>query len=62
MDKKSKVIFVNSFKGGAGKTTLALMYCINHVFYQKGQYENVIYIWIWTYWERGPVIFSARVV
>lgn len=44
MAKKSKVIFVNSFKGGAGKTTLALMHCIDHIFHQKGQYENVIYM------------------
>ena len=44
MNNKSKVIFVNSFKGGAGKTTLALMHCIDHVFHQKGQYENVIYM------------------
>lgn len=44
MNEKSKVIFVNSFKGGAGKTTLALMHCIDHIFHQKGSYENMIYM------------------
>lgn len=39
-----KIIFVNSFKGGAGKTTLSLMHCITNLFQEKNKYENVIYI------------------
>lgn len=38
-----KIIFVNSYKGGAGKTTLSLMHCINNLFREK-IYENVIYL------------------
>lgn len=45
MNTKAKVIFVNSFKGGAGKTTLALTHCIDNLFHTKEeQYENTIYI------------------
>lgn len=45
MSTKAKAIFVNSFKGGAGKTTLALTHCIDSLFHKKeGIYENVIYI------------------
>lgn len=45
MEKKAKVIFVNSFKGGAGKTTLALAHCISNLFHKDGQqYENIIYM------------------
>jgi len=32
LEKIGKIIFVNSFKGGAGKTTLALTLCINALF------------------------------
>lgn len=38
-----KIIFVNSYKGGAGKTTLAMMHCIDDLFHKKA-YKNVIYI------------------
>lgn len=45
MSTKAKVIFVNSFKGGAGKTTLALTHCIDSLFHRKEeQYENIIYM------------------
>lgn len=40
---RSKIIFVNSFKGGAGKTTLSLMHCITSLF-SRNNYENVIYM------------------
>ena len=40
---RSKIIFVNSFKGGAGKTTLSLMHCITGLF-SSSVYENVIYM------------------
>lgn len=46
-NKKSKLIFVNSFKGGAGKTTLSLAHCISELFSCKNDeevYDNVIYI------------------
>ncbi len=43
MSTKAKVIFVNSFKGGAGKTTFALTCCIDSLFHTK-QYENVVYM------------------
>ncbi len=39
-----KIIFVNSYKGGAGKTTLSLMHCITNLFREKEKYDNVIYI------------------
>lgn len=42
-DMKGKIIFVNSYKGGAGKTTLSLTYCISELF-QETSYENVIYL------------------
>lgn len=41
--KKNQIIFVNSFKGGAGKTTLALTHCIDDLFNER-KFENVIYI------------------
>lgn len=41
--KKNQIIFVNSFKGGAGKTTLALTHCINDLFHEH-KFDNVIYI------------------
>ena len=41
--KQNEIIIVNSFKGGAGKTTLALTHCINDLFHEQ-KYENVIYI------------------
>ena len=44
MSTKAKAIFVNSFKGGAGKTTLALTHCIDQLFHKNRSYENVIYI------------------
>lgn len=44
MSTKAKVIFVNSFKGGAGKTTLALTHCIDSLFHGKEEYENIIYM------------------
>lgn len=40
---QNEIIIVNSFKGGAGKTTLALTHCINDLFHER-KYENVIYI------------------
>lgn len=47
-ESKGKIIFVNSFKGGAGKTTLSLMHCISGLFggegYQQTVYQNVIYL------------------
>lgn len=43
-----RILFVNSFKGGAGKTTLSLMHCISGLFqaegYHKSNYRNVIYL------------------
>ncbi len=39
-----KIIFVNSYKGGAGKTTLSLMHCITNLFREKEKYDNVIYM------------------
>lgn len=41
-EMKGKIIFVNSFKGGAGKTTLSLMHCISNLFSKK-DFENIIY-------------------
>ena len=38
-----KIIFVNSFKGGTGKTTLSMAHCIDNLFNRHG-YENVIYL------------------
>lgn len=38
-----KIIFVNSYKGGAGKTTLSMMHCIDALFHTK-KYKNVIYM------------------
>lgn len=45
-DVKGKIIFVNSFKGGAGKTTLALTHSISNLFHEAGQdgYTNVFYM------------------
>lgn len=40
---QNKIIVVNSFKGGAGKTTLALTHCMDALFHQR-KYENVVYI------------------
>jgi cellulose biosynthesis protein BcsQ len=40
---QNEIIIVNSFKGGAGKTTLALTHCINDLFHER-KYENVVYI------------------
>lgn len=40
---QSEIVFVNSFKGGAGKTTLALTHCINDLFHER-KFDNVIYI------------------
>lgn len=42
--KKSKIIFINSFKGGAGKTTLALAKCFNSLLGYEEKYSNVIYM------------------
>lgn len=42
--KNSKIIFINSFKGGAGKTTLALTHCIDSLFNEKKEYENIVYM------------------
>lgn len=46
--EKGKILFVNSFKGGAGKTTLSLMHCISGLFrgenYQDSHFKNVIYM------------------
>ncbi len=48
-ETKGKIIFVNSFKGGAGKTTLSLSYCISALFdalpwKNREKYTNVIYM------------------
>lgn len=40
---KKKILFVNSFKGGAGKTTLSMSYCFDSMFHTK-EHENVIYL------------------
>lgn len=40
---QNEIIVVNSFKGGAGKTTLALTHCIDDLFHGR-KYENVIYM------------------
>ncbi len=40
---EGKIIFVNSLKGGAGKTTFTLSHCIDALFHEKA-YQNVIYI------------------
>ncbi len=40
---KHKILFVNSFKGGAGKTTLSLMHCISNLF-DGNAFDNVIYM------------------
>lgn len=40
---EGKIIFVNSYKGGAGKTTLSLMHCIDDLF-NSHKYTNVIYM------------------
>lgn len=42
-ESEGKIIFVNSFKGGAGKTTLSLSHCIDALFHEKA-YLNVIYM------------------
>lgn len=42
-EPEGRIIFVNSYKGGAGKTTLSLSYCIDDLFHGK-KYENVIYM------------------
>lgn len=43
MGEQKKIIFVNSFKGGTGKTTLSLAHCIDDLFHVHA-YENVIYL------------------
>lgn len=43
MGKQKKIIFVNSFKGGTGKTTLSMSHCIDDLFHEH-DYENVIYL------------------
>lgn len=40
---KKKIIFVNSFKGGTGKTTLSMAHCIDNLF-NGHMYDNVIYL------------------
>jgi len=46
--ENGQIIFVNSFKGGAGKTTLSLTHCISGIFHGAGyedcHFENVIYM------------------
>lgn len=46
--ERGRIIFVNSFKGGAGKTTLSLMHCISGIFhgagYKNSHFENVVYM------------------
>lgn len=44
MDKKNKIIMINSFKGGAGKTSLALSYCIHNLRENEKIYDNIFYI------------------
>lgn len=39
---KNKIIMVNSFKGGTGKTSLALSYCVSEAI--KGEYDMVFYL------------------
>lgn len=43
MGEQKKIIFVNSFKGGTGKTTLSLSHCIDDLFHVH-TYDNVIYL------------------
>lgn len=43
MKRQKKIIFVNSFKGGTGKTTLSMTHCIDGLFHTK-EYDNVIYL------------------
>lgn len=40
---RNKILFVNSFKGGAGKTTLSLMHCISNLF-DGNDFDNIIYM------------------
>ena len=40
---KKKIIFINSFKGGTGKTTFSFSKCIDALFRTK-EYENVFYL------------------
>lgn len=42
-EKPVKIIFVNSFKGGAGKTTLSLSHCITG-FSDPEKYDNIVYM------------------
>lgn len=43
MVKQKKIIFVNSFKGGTGKTTLSMAHCIDDIFHEN-VHKNVIYL------------------
>lgn len=39
--KDNKIVMVNSFKGGAGKTTAALCRCVSE--YKEKTYQNIYY-------------------
>ena len=41
--KKNKIIMVNSFKGGTGKTSVALAQCV-HNWRTKNTYDNIYFL------------------
>lgn len=41
-EKNNKIVMVNSFKGGAGKTTAALCRCVSE--YKEKTYQNIYYV------------------
>ena len=41
-EKDNKIVMVNSFKGGAGKTTAALCRCVSE--YKEKIYQNIYYV------------------
>ena len=41
-DKKNRIVMINSFKGGAGKTTVSLCRCVYE--YREKHYHNIYYV------------------
>lgn len=41
---KNKIIMINSFKGGAGKTSVALSYCMHNYNFNEDNYDNIFFI------------------
>lgn len=41
-DKKNRIVMINSFKGGAGKTTVSLCRCVHE--YKEKHYHNIYYV------------------